>query len=92
MFTEIPKLMRVEIGSQICDDGVGEAKTCRISQMKLTTRYVESVAIGLYSIHLVNLSMATNMCVKSPGAVVRGPIMSRPSHANGYEGGMVMRL
>jgi hypothetical protein len=27
VFTEIPELMRVEIGSQVCDDGVGEAKT-----------------------------------------------------------------
>jgi hypothetical protein len=46
----------------------------------------------LYSIHLVYLSMATDMCVKPPGAMVRGPIMSRPQHANGHKGGMVMRL
>jgi hypothetical protein len=46
----------------------------------------------LYSIHLVNLLMATNTCVKPPGAIVKGLIMSRPQHANGYEGGIVMRL
>jgi hypothetical protein len=46
----------------------------------------------LYSIHLVNLSMATNTCVKPPGAVVKGPIMSRPQHTNDHEGGIVMRL
>jgi hypothetical protein len=71
---------------------LGKPKQCRISQMKITTRSAENVAIGLYSIHLVNLSMATNTCVKPPGAVVRGPIMSRPQHANGHEGGIVMRL
>jgi hypothetical protein len=26
-FTELPKLMQVEIGSQVCDDSVGEAKS-----------------------------------------------------------------
>jgi hypothetical protein len=46
----------------------------------------------LYSIHLINLSMATNTCVKPPIAVVKGPIMSKPQHTNGHEGGMVMRL
>jgi hypothetical protein len=46
----------------------------------------------LYSIHLVNLSMATNTCVKSPDAVVKGPIISRPQHANSHEGGIVIRL
>jgi hypothetical protein len=65
---------------------------CKMSQMKVTTRSAMSVAIGLYSIHLVNLSMTTNTCVKPPGAVVKGPIMSRPQHANDHEGGMVMRL
>jgi hypothetical protein len=60
--------------------------------MKVTTRSAESVVIGLYSIHLVNLSMATNTCVKPPGIVVGGPIMSRPQHANDHEGGMVIRL
>jgi hypothetical protein len=60
--------------------------------MKVTTQSAESVAIGLYSIHLVNLSIATNTCVKPPSAVVKGPIMSRPQLGNDHEGGMVMRL
>jgi hypothetical protein len=71
---------------------LGKPKRCKISQMKVTTRSAESVAIGLYSIYLVNLSMATNMCVKPPGAVVKGLILSRPQHANGHEGGIVTRL
>jgi hypothetical protein len=50
------------------------------------------VVIALYSIHLVNLSMGTNTCVKPPGAVVKGPIMFGPQHANGHEGGIVIRL
>jgi hypothetical protein len=66
--------------------------------MKVTTRSAVSVEIGLYSIHLVNLSMAINTCGRPPGAVVKGPIISKGSiifrlqHANGHEGGMVMRL
>jgi hypothetical protein len=71
---------------------LGKPKWCKMSQMKLTTQSAESVVIGLYSIHLVYLSMATDMCVKPPGAVVKGPNMSKPQHANGHEGGTVMRL
>jgi hypothetical protein len=67
-------------------------KRCKMSQMKVTTQSTVSVAIGLYSIHLVNLSVATNMCVKPIGTVVKGPIMSEPQHINSHEGGMVMRL
>jgi hypothetical protein len=63
-----------------------------MSQMKVTTRSAVSIVIGLYLIHLVNLSMATNTCVKPPGAFVKGPIMSRPQHASGHKGGIVMRL
>jgi hypothetical protein len=71
---------------------LGKPKWCRMSQMKVTTRSAESIVIGLYSIHLVNLSMATSTCVKPPSAVVKEPIISRPQHANGHEGGMVIRL
>jgi hypothetical protein len=65
---------------------LGKPKQCRMSQMKLTTQSVEIVVIGLYSIHFVNLSMATNIWVKPPGAVVKGPIMSRPQQAKGQDG------
>jgi hypothetical protein len=71
---------------------LGKPKSCKMSQMKVTTRSALSVAIGLYSIHLVNLSMAINMCVKPPDAVVTGPIISKPQHANGHKGGLVIRL
>jgi hypothetical protein len=63
-------------------------KWCKMSQMKVTTRFAVSAAIGLYSIYFVNLLMATNTCVKPPGAVVKGPFMSRPQHANGHDGGI----
>jgi hypothetical protein len=87
-FTEILELMRVEIGSQICDNSIGEAK----SQRTVTTRSAVTTAIGLYSIHFVNLLMATNTCVKPPSAIVKGRIMSKPQHANGHEGGIVISL
>ena len=57
-----------------------------------TARYDEIFVTGLTSIHLVNLSTATSMCVKPPGAVGSGPIMSRLQQANGHDGGMVIKL
>jgi hypothetical protein len=50
-----------------------------------------SFLIGLASIHLVNLSTATNRCVKPLGAVLNGPTMSRPQTANGQVSRMVLR-
>jgi hypothetical protein len=43
------------------------------------------------SIHLVNLSTATRMCLWPPGAVLNGPTESRPQMANGQDGGIVLR-
>jgi hypothetical protein len=71
---------------------LGKPKQCKMLQMKVTTQSALSVMIVLYTIHLVNLSMATNTCVKPPGTVVKGLIMSKPQHANGHESGMVIRL
>jgi hypothetical protein len=45
----------------------------------------------LASIHLVNLSIATNRCVKPPGVVLNGPTMSKPQTANDQVSGMVLR-
>jgi hypothetical protein len=65
---------------------------CKISQMKSAALLGVCLVIYLYSIHFVNLSMATNTLVKPPGAIVKGPIISRLQHANSQDGGMVMRL
>jgi hypothetical protein len=46
---------------------------------------------GQPSIHLENLSMATNRCVKLPGAFCKGPTRSRPHTANGQVIGIVWR-
>jgi hypothetical protein len=70
----------------------GKPKRCRMSEMKSTTLSGVSLVIGLYSIHLVNLSIATNVWVKRLGAIVNGPIISRLQQANGQDGGMVIRL
>jgi hypothetical protein len=70
----------------------GKPKQCKMSEMKSTTLSGVSLVIGLYSIHFVNLSIATNVWVKSPGAVVNGPIISRLQQANDQDGGMVIRL
>jgi hypothetical protein len=63
--------MRVEIGSRSVMMVLEKLKRCKMLQMKVTTQSAVSVAIGLYSIHLVNLSMATNTCVKPRDAVVK---------------------
>ena len=60
--------------------------------MNSTAQSDEIFVIGLTLIHLVNLSTATRMCLKPPGAVRSGPIMSKLQHANGQDGGMMMRL
>jgi hypothetical protein len=44
---------------------------------------------GMYSIHLENLSIITNMHLKFLGAGLKGPIISSPQHAKGQEAGMV---
>jgi hypothetical protein len=46
---------------------------------------------GRTSIHLENLSMATSMCEKLPGAFCKGPTRSRPHTANGQVMGIVCR-
>jgi hypothetical protein len=54
-----------------------------ISLKNLMVDEPSSFLIGLASIYLVNLSTATNRCVKPPGAVLNGPTMSRPHTTNG---------
>jgi hypothetical protein len=44
---------------------------------------------GRTSIHLENLSLATNRCVKAPGAFCKGPMRSRPHTANDQVMGIV---
>jgi hypothetical protein len=46
---------------------------------------------GRTSIHLENLSMATNRCEKPPGAFYKGPTRSRPHTANSLMTGIVCR-
>jgi hypothetical protein len=60
--------------------------------MNSTARSDEIFMIGLTSIHLVNLSTASNICVKPLGTVGSGRIMSRLQQANVQDGGMVIKL
>jgi hypothetical protein len=46
---------------------------------------------GRTSIHLENLSMATNRCVKPLGAFYKGPTRSRPHTPNGQVIGIICR-
>ena len=60
--------------------------------MKSTALSDEILAMGLYSIDLVNLSTATSTRLNPPGATIKGPIMSRLQQANDHDGGIVIKL
>ena len=68
---------------------LGKPNLWSISLMNSTARSDEIFLIGLTSIHLVNLSTATRMCVKPPGAVGSGhqeaPASERPQWRYGYQ-------
>ena len=61
-------------------------------EMKSTALSNEILTMGLYLIHLVNLSTATSKWLNPPGATVNGPIMSKLQQANGHDGGIVIKL
>ena len=57
-----------------------------IHLMKLTVVRAVELVIGTASIHLVNLSTATNRCVRPPFEdFLSGPTMSSPEVANNQE-------
>ena len=70
----------------------GNPNRWMMSEMKSTALSEDILAMGLYSIHLVNLSTATSTWLNPPGATVRGPIMSRLQQANSHDGEIVIRL
>src|SRR3954466_4606490 len=62
-----------------------------IDLMKLTVVRAVELVIGTASIHLVNLSTATNRCVRLPFEdFLSGPIISSPQVANGQDNGIVL--
>src|ERR1041385_475197 len=62
-----------------------------IDLMKLTAVRAVELVIGTASIHLVNLSTATNRCVLPHfDDFLSGPTMSSPHVANGHDSGMVL--
>ena len=70
---------------------LGTPNLCIISSMNSTALAADVDETGFTSIHLVNLSMATNMCVWPPCAALSGPTESSPQQANGQDGGIVRR-
>jgi hypothetical protein len=83
IFIQLPKLVAMKFEPRSVMMVFGKPKRSKISEMKSTIRSGMSLAIGLYSIHVVNLSIVTNTWVKPPGAFVKGPIISRLQQANG---------
>src|SRR3954462_13680584 len=61
-----------------------------ISTMNLTVVGPSSFLIGLASIHLLNLSTATNRCVMPPLVILNSPTISNPHTANGHVIGLVL--
>jgi hypothetical protein len=59
---------------------------------KDTTCSTQRFVIGRASMHLENLSTATNRWVLPPGAFRKSPTMSSPHTANGHVTGIVCRV
>ena len=57
--------------------------------IKLTAVAESKLFIGFASIHFVNLSTATKICVNPDVPVLSGPIMSKPHAAKGHAKGIV---
>src|SRR3954468_2308003 len=62
----------------------GTPKRCTMPWMKLTAVAESKLFIGFASIHFVNLSTATRICVNQDVPVLSGPIMSNPHVAKGH--------
>jgi hypothetical protein len=82
----------VEIRSQICDDSVGEAKAVEDVTDEADYLIRGDLCNRLVLDPLCKLVNGHQHMVNPPGAVVKGPIMSRPQQAKGQDSGMVMRL
>src|SRR4051812_510027 len=67
----------------------GTPKRCTMPWKKLTAAAESKLFIGFASIHFVNLSTATRMCVNPEVPVLSGPIMSRPHVAKVHARGIV---
>ena len=67
----------------------GTPKRCTLPWMKLATVAESRLFIGFASIHFVNLSTATRICVKPYEPVFSVPIMSSPHVAKGHAKGIV---
>jgi hypothetical protein len=73
-----------ELGPVIGDDGVWHSKTMDDAVKNVTACSALRFVMGRTSIHLENLSIATNKWVKPPGAFRKGPTMSSPHTAKGH--------
>jgi hypothetical protein len=71
---------------------LGILRQCMMSWMNSTAFVALYFTSSLYSIHLVNLSIATKMYSNPPLAFLGGPTWSSPQHANDQAGGMQIRL
>ena len=67
----------------------GTPKQWMMSVKNWTASSDRIFAMGLVSIHLVNLSTATRRCVKPPSAFFKGLTRSNPQTAKGQVTGMV---
>ena len=92
VLTIFPELVIVEVGAKVGDDSVWEAIAMYDVIQEVETLSALGVVTGLTSIHLVNLSIATNTLLRPPGAFGKGPIMSSPQQTKGQVGGIVISL
>ena len=88
---EVQELFASELSAVVGDDDVGNPKPVDDVSEKRTACSERMLVMGRASIHLENLSMATNKWVYPPFAFCRGPTKSSPHTANGHVMGIIWR-
>jgi hypothetical protein len=92
VFAEVQELLPSELRAIVGDDGVWDPKAMMIFVKNATACSDPMLVKGRTSIHLENLSMATSMCLKPPGAFCKGPTRSRSHTANNQVMGIVCKV
>jgi hypothetical protein len=84
-------LCSFELSPIICKDALGYAEFVYDTIKNLAATSCVMFTIDITSIHLVNMSIATNKNPNLPGALGRTTMMSIPQMANGQERSMGQR-
>jgi hypothetical protein len=91
VLAKVPEVRPCKGLFQVGDNPVGYPNWWVMSSMNFAASFDVTVLTARTSIHLVDLSPTTKMCLYPPGGVLKGPIESRPHMAKGQDGGIVLK-